>query len=101
MVPGPFNAIRVRAPAPDRISTVPGVNRRGFLGLAASALKGAPRKPRVACVMNVWFPDSHADVFVSRLLDGYRLDHEWHAPRLSAVSFYVDQFPANDMAREE
>ena len=80
MVPGPFNAIRVRAPAPDRISTVPGVNRRAFLGLAASALKDAPRKPRVACVMNVWFPDSHADVFVSRLLDGYRLDHEWHAP---------------------
>jgi hypothetical protein len=51
--------------------------------------------------MNAWFPDSHADVFMSRLLDGYRLEHEWHAPRLDAVSFYVDQFPANDMAREE
>jgi hypothetical protein len=35
------------------------------------------------------------------LLDGYRLNHEWHAPRLEVVAFYVDQFPENDMAREE
>jgi hypothetical protein len=59
------------------------------------------RRPRVACVMNVYFPNSHADVFVSRLLDGYRLNHAWHSPRLETVSFYVDQFPANDMAREQ
>lgn len=51
--------------------------------------------------MNVYYPDSHADVFVSRLLDGYRLNHEWHSPRLETVAFYVDQFPANDMAREQ
>jgi hypothetical protein len=51
--------------------------------------------------MNVYTPDSHADVFVSRLLDGYRLNHEWRAPRLAATAFYVDQFPANDMAREQ
>ena len=51
--------------------------------------------------MNVYTPDSHADVFVSRLLDGYRLNHEWHAPKLHTISFYVDQFPANDMAREQ
>jgi len=55
----------------------------------------------VACVLNVWFPNSHADVFVSRLLDGYRLNHAWQAPRLDVAAFYVDQFPANDMAREE
>lgn len=57
--------------------------------------------PRVACVLNVCFPNSHADVFVGRLLDGYRLNHAWHAPRLDTVSFYVDQFPVNDMAREQ
>lgn len=51
--------------------------------------------------MNAYFPDSHADVFFSRLLDGYRLNHEAHEPRLQAVSFYVDQFPINDMAREQ
>ena len=77
------------------------LTRRAVLGSVAPLLLGAARAPRVACLMNVWFPDSHADVFVSRLLDGYRLDHEWHPPRLAAASFYVDQFPANDMAREE
>ena len=51
--------------------------------------------------MNAYFPNAHADVFVSRLLDGYRLDHAWHEPRLETVAFYVDQFPANDMAREQ
>ena len=38
---------------------------------------------------------------MSRLLDGYRLNGEWHSPRLQTVSFYVDQFPFNDMAREQ
>jgi hypothetical protein len=76
------------------------ISRRMFLG-AAGTLAAAAARPRVACVLNAWFPDSHADVFVTRLLDGYRLNHEWHAPRLEVVSFYVDQFPANDMAREQ
>lgn len=51
--------------------------------------------------MNVYSPNSHADVFVSRLLDGYRLNGAWHAPRLRTVKFYVDQFPFNDMARDQ
>ena len=76
------------------------ITRRVLLAAPATAWAAA-RRPRVACVMNVWFPNSHADVFVTRLLDGYRLDHAWHPPRLDTVSFYVDQFPANDMAREE
>ncbi len=51
--------------------------------------------------MNVWFPNSHADVFLPRLLDGYRLNGAWHPPRLRAVNFYVDQRPFNDMAIEQ
>src|SRR6266404_9435515 len=77
------------------------ISRRALLASPATALLGAGGRPRVACVLNTWFPNSHADVFMSRLLDGYRLNHEWHAPRLDVVSFYVDQFPVNDMAREE
>lgn len=38
---------------------------------------------------------------MGRLLEGYRLDHEYHRPRLEVASFYVDQFPVNDMAREQ
>jgi hypothetical protein len=63
--------------------------------------RSTPRKPRVACIMNAYYPNSHADVFVSRLIDGYRLNHAWHNPRVEVVSFYVDQFPANDLAREQ
>jgi hypothetical protein len=76
------------------------INRRVFLASAAGATFAADSRPRAACILNTWFPNSHADVFLSRLLDGFRLNHEWHAPRLQVVSFYVDQFPANDMARE-
>jgi len=79
------------------------ISRRVFCASSAASVASAAAdaKPRVACVLNVWFPNSHADVFVSRLLDGYRLDHAWHTPRLDVAAFYVDQFPANDMAREE
>src|SRR5215471_13882550 len=77
------------------------IRRRLFLASAAGAVLAAQTRLRVACVLNTWYPNSHADVFLSRLLDGYRLNHEWHAPRLETVSFYVDQFPASDMAREE
>jgi hypothetical protein len=82
------------------------VTRRLFVASGALAarlpsLHAAQRKPRVACILNAYFPNSHADVFVSRLLDGYRLNHAWHDPRLEVVSFYVDQFPPNDLAREQ
>jgi len=75
------------------------ISRRLFL--AAPALLAQSKKPRVACIMNAYYPNSHADVFVSRLLDGYRLSQAWHEPRLETVSFYVDQFPANDLAQEQ
>ena len=29
--------------------------------------RAADPRPRVACVLNTWFPNSHADVFISRL----------------------------------
>ena len=69
--------------------------------LAGTGLATAAPRPRVACVLNTWFPNSHADVFIGRLLDGYRLNGAWHLPRLQTVTFYVDQFPENDMAREQ
>ncbi|MCS7026614.1 MAG: hypothetical protein NZV14_17595 [Bryobacteraceae bacterium] len=84
------------------------MNRRSFLlapGLAwpqASSLGAASdRRPRVAIIMNVYFPNSHADVFVGRLLEGYRLNGVSHRPRLKTLSFFCDQFPNNDMAREQ
>lgn len=68
---------------------------------AQTANQAADRRPRVAVVMNVYFPNSHADVFVGRLLEGYRLNGVSHRPRLHTASFFVDQYHNNDMAREQ
>lgn len=72
------------------------LTRRALLAALA-----ADNRPKVACVLNVYFPNSHADVFMGRLLEGYRLDGQSHRPRVQTVSLYVDQFPPNDMAREQ
>ena len=63
-------------------------------------LSAAPRRPRVAAIITVYTPNSHADVFMGRLLEGYRLEHVSHRPRLELVSIYLDQAPANSMAAE-
>jgi hypothetical protein len=77
------------------------VTRREWL-FAPALLRGQSRDlPRVACILNVYFPNSHADVFMSRILEGYRLNGASHRPRVKVVSMYVDQFPHNDMAREQ
>ncbi len=81
------------------------MTRRQLLPAAALPLAAqtAPpaRRPRVACLLNAYFPNSHADVFLGRLLEGYRLNGVSHRPRVDVASFYVDQFPVNDMAREQ
>lgn len=80
------------------------MNRRSFLAipsLGALNAQVATRRPRVAVVLNAYFPNSHADVFVGRLLGGYRLNGKTYLPRVDVASMYVDQFPANDMAREQ
>jgi hypothetical protein len=77
------------------------LSRRAILIAPAAALAAQANRPRVAVILNVYFPNSHADVFVGRLLEGYRLNGVSHRPRLQASSFYVDQFPVNDMAREQ
>lgn len=38
---------------------------------------------------------------MSRLLDGYRLNGSWHAPRMQVAALYIDQFPLNDQSREQ
>lgn len=38
---------------------------------------------------------------MGRLLFGYRLNGKTHLPRVDVASMYVDQFPINDMAREQ
>jgi hypothetical protein len=80
--------------------------RRSFLfSPAVSLLQGTPQRPagrpRVAAILNAYFPNSHADVFMGRLLSCYRLNGKTYHPQVGVASFYVDQFPIHDMAREQ
>jgi len=76
------------------------MDRRCFLALPAAAL-AQTKRPRVAAILNAYYPDSHADVFMGRLLGGYRLNGTSYQPRVEVASLYVDQFPLKDMAREQ
>jgi len=84
-------------------------------------------RPRVACIVTTYFPRSHADVIVSKLLADYthpaprdlaRFDFNRAArhltemplptdaegrlrePRVRVVSLYMDQVSENDISRE-
>ncbi|MGV3721251.1 MAG: hypothetical protein ACO1SX_10120 [Actinomycetota bacterium] len=83
------------------------LSRRELL-TAAAGLVSAPalaatettgRKKRLAIVTTVWRPMSHAHHMGDRFLVGYPLHGKWRKPAVEVVSAYVDQFPANDLAR--
>ena len=48
--------------------------------------------------MTAYFPQSHADVVVTKLIKGYTCDDGFHQPSIEVVSLYMDQcvLPAFD-----
>lgn len=80
------------------------VQSAGLLGgvsLASVAAAAQPRRERlpVAAIVTAYRPNSHADVIVGKILDGY--DQAGGAgPDLRLVSLYTDQVPATDMSRD-
>src|SRR6478752_6103869 len=82
-------------------------SRRSFLAssLAASALMCTPvraaeeRRKKIALIGTAVFKFSHTQHFLDRLLLGYAWGGQWHRPDIDLVSIYIDQFPANDLAR--
>ena len=64
-------------------------------------LAAAARRPkRVAAVVTIYTHNSHADVIVSKLLQGENLDFRSRKPDLQLAGLYVDQFPDGDMSRK-
>lgn len=55
---------------------------------------------KLAAVVTAYYRNSHADVIVSRLMQGYNLDGRPPYPKLQLVSLYTDQKPDNDIGHE-
>jgi len=51
----------------------------------------------VAAIATVYRENSHGDVIITKLLEGYKLYGVPTEPRIEVVSLYLDQVPENDM----
>ena len=73
---------------------------RGCALFASPALPALSRKSkRVAGICTAYFHNSHADVILSRILQGENLDSHSRLPALELASLHVDQFPPNDISK--
>jgi hypothetical protein len=58
------------------------------------------RRPRIAALITEFRRNSHAEVIVDRLLEGFGWEGAHYRPQLDLVAMYVDQFPDGDLSRE-
>jgi len=95
------------------MKAMPPTTRREFLGRVGGAVTAAVSTPQmlgtaagnsppknIAAAVTVYTHNSHADVIVSRLLEGYNLDSKSPRPNLKLVSLYLDQIPQNDIGQK-
>lgn len=85
------------------MSPQPWTRRSFLLATAAAAVAAkaapAPTRKKIALIGTVVKLHSHAQHFLDRLALGYTWGGGWQSPQADLVSLYVDQFPAEDMAR--
>ena len=72
----------------------------GGAGLARSAAAEGSRKPRIAAITTEYRENSHADVIVTKFLEGCQaLDVDFQ-PRVQIASLYLDQPATSDLGKE-
>ena len=81
---------------------LPESSRRQFLAttLGAVAAAAESHKKKVAAIVTVYRPLSHANVIVGRFLDGYHPNNVYVRPKTHVVSMYTDQIHEKDMSRD-
>ncbi len=57
------------------------------------------RRPRLAGLATVYFPNSHAELFFGRPLRGMGMDDRPPFPQATLASLFIEQVPANDVGR--
>lgn len=55
------------------------------------------KKLRVAAIVTIYHPKSHADVIVTKFLKGFSGDDGFHEPQVELVSMYLDHVLENDI----
>lgn len=56
-------------------------------------------KKRIAVIISEYWGFSHADVIITRILEGFPLDGRQYSSTLELTSMYIDHFPETDMSR--
>lgn len=74
-------------------------DEQGNAGNPAATPAGTVRPKAVAGVVTVYHRNSHADVILGKILEGWQQDGGT-GPALRLAALYVDQFPASDISRE-
>ena len=70
-----------------------------LLGVPGSEQSARPAQPKlVAGVATVYHHNSHADVILGKIMEGWKQDGG-PGPALKLAAVYIDQFPANDIGR--
>jgi hypothetical protein len=57
-------------------------------------------KKRVAVIITEYWDISHADVIITKMMEGFVMDGRKYTSTIVIVAMYVDQFPPHDISRE-
>lgn len=57
----------------------------------------APKQ--IAAICNVYYPNSHPDVLITRFMEGFPTDENLILPKVKIISLYIEQYPANDVGK--